>query len=180
MPTVFSHAAIPVALGIGLGKKTISPRLLVTGILFSVIPDFDGIGFWTGISYGSTIGHRGLTHSLLFALVLALLGTLFYRWFRTTAKTTFFFLLLTSVSHALLDSMTNGGLGVAFFWPWTDKRYFLPHQLIEVSPIRPSQFLSKRGYIVMMSELKWIWVPCLSAGFFLMFLRRLWGAIKKS
>ncbi|MDL2283936.1 metal-dependent hydrolase [Oxalobacter sp. OttesenSCG-928-P03] len=173
MPTVLTHAAVPVALGIGLGRKIIPPRLFFTGILFSVIPDFDGIGFWTGISYASTIGHRGLTHSLLFAFGLALLGTLLFKWFRTSAKATFFFLLLTAVSHALLDSITNGGLGIAFFWPWSSKRYFLPWQVIEVSPIRPSHFLSKRGYTVMMSELKWIWAPCISAGVLMMLMRRL-------
>ncbi|WP_269309942.1 metal-dependent hydrolase [Oxalobacter vibrioformis] len=173
MPTLFTHAAIPVGLGIGLGKKTIPTRLLVTGILFSVIPDFDGIGFWTGIAYGSTIGHRGLTHSLVFAVLLALFGTLFFKWFRTTARATFFFLLLTTVSHTLLDSITNGGLGVVFFWPWSNKRYFLPWQVIEVSPIRISDFLSRRGYVVLISELKWIWAPCLSAGFILMATRRI-------
>jgi len=173
VPTIFTHVAVPVGLGIGLGKRAIPPRLLVTGILFSIMPDFDGIGFFTGISYGSTIGHRGLTHSLIFAVGLALFGTFFFRWFRTTAKTTFLFLLLTTISHTLLDSITNGGLGVAFFWPWSDQRYFLPWRGIEVSPMRISAFLSQRGYAVMMSELKWIWVPCLSGGLLLILIRRL-------
>jgi inner membrane protein len=105
--------------------------------------------------------------------VLALFGALFSRWFRTTAKAAFFFLLLTTLSHTLLDSITNGGLGVAFFLPWSGKRYFLPWQVIEVSPIRLSHFLSKRGYAVMMSELKWVWMPCLFGGFFLMLVRRI-------
>ena len=171
MPTILTHAAVPVALGIVLGRKIIPARLFVAGIFLSVIPDIDGIGLFTGISYGSIIGHRGLTHSLVFAASCALFCTLFFRWFRTSAKTAFFFLLVAAVSHPLLDSITSGGLGVAFFWPWSDKRYFLPYQVIAVSPIRLSHFLSKRGYTVMISELKWVWGPCLAMGFSLMLMR---------
>src|SRR4051794_39956246 len=33
------------------------------------LPDIDAIGFFSGVEYGSRLGHRGLTHSFAFAAV---------------------------------------------------------------------------------------------------------------
>jgi hypothetical protein len=35
-------------------------------------------------------------------------------------------LFLATAGHGLLDAMTNGGLGLAFFSPFDNHRYFLP------------------------------------------------------
>jgi inner membrane protein len=40
-------------------------------ILCSILPDIDSIGFHLGIPYSSFWGHRGITHSLTFAAILA-------------------------------------------------------------------------------------------------------------
>ena len=55
--------------------------------------------------------------------------------------------------------MTNGGLGVAFFAPFSDARYFLPWRPIVVSPISIRAFVGPRGLQVMWSEIGWIWAP---------------------
>jgi inner membrane protein len=60
----------------------------------------------------------------------------------------------------LLDGMTNGGLGIAFFSPFSHRRRFLPWRVIEVSPLRPSALFSRRGLQVLRSELRWVWTPC--------------------
>ena len=39
--------------------------------ILAVIPDLDVIGMRYGIPYGDMFGHRGFTHSLFFAVVLA-------------------------------------------------------------------------------------------------------------
>ena len=36
MPTVITHAAVPLCLGLGLGTKVIPPRLLFAGIAVSL------------------------------------------------------------------------------------------------------------------------------------------------
>lgn len=41
MPTIITHAAIPLTLGLGLGTKIIPPRLLLAGIAISMLPDAD-------------------------------------------------------------------------------------------------------------------------------------------
>ena len=55
--------------------------------------------------------------------------------------------------------MTDGGLGVAFFSPFDNTRYFLPFTPIRVSPIGISRFFTASGFAVIRSELLWIWLP---------------------
>jgi len=55
--------------------------------------------------------------------------------------------------------MTDGGLGVAFFSPLDNHRYFLPWRPIHVSPIGIERFFTDRGIAVLQSELLWIWLP---------------------
>ena len=70
MPTVFSHAVVPLALHAGLGRKAIGLRLLAAGIAASVVPDLDVIALRFGIPYGDAFGHRGATHSIAFAVAM--------------------------------------------------------------------------------------------------------------
>jgi inner membrane protein len=105
--------------------------LLIAGVAVSVIPDLDVLAFRYGISYASNFGHRGFSHSLLFAVVLALLGAGAIQYFQTSFGRVFVFLFLAAASHGILDAFTNGGLGIAFLWPFTPERYFAPVQVIE-------------------------------------------------
>ncbi|VEB62341.1 putative membrane protein [Salmonella enterica subsp. enterica] len=86
MPTVITHAAVPLCLGAGLGLKVIPPRLLFAGVVLAMLPDADVLAFKFGVAYGNVFGHRGFTHSLLFAFVLPLLCVLAgRRWFSSWA-----------------------------------------------------------------------------------------------
>lgn len=161
MASVFSHIAIPIALKIAGKKSSISLRLVLLGMLLSVAPDFDSIAFKFGIPYESQWGHRGFTHSIVFAVVIALLCSAFSKKLLAKPKTVFFFSFFSMLSHALLDGLTNGGLGVALFWPFDLDRYFLPLRVIQVSPISVSRFFTERGWVVIQSELLYIWLPCL-------------------
>jgi inner membrane protein len=69
------------------------------------------------------------------------------------------YFLVATASHGLLDAMTDGGLGVAFFSPFDNHRYFLPWRPIHVSPIGVGRFFSERGLAVLQTELLWIWLP---------------------
>ena len=170
MPTIFSHPAVPIAIGLGLGKKIISKRLVAVGAIASILPDLDVIAFSFGIPYDAPLGHRGFTHSLFFALLVAGIGACAYRWCQSSFSRTFWFLLVAMASHGMLDAFTNGGLGIAFFWPWVDDRYFAPWRMIQVSPIGIF-FFSTRGLSVIISELKWVWLPCVLLGIVLAVFR---------
>jgi inner membrane protein len=71
----------------------------------------------------------------------------------------------------LLDALTTGGKGVAFFAPFDNTRYFFPWQVIKVSPIGVKNFFSDRGVAVLLSELKWIGIPLLIS-LFILYIRK--------
>jgi inner membrane protein len=159
MPTIFTHVAVPLAVGVALGTRLISPRLLCAGILASIAPDLDVLGFRLGVAYSAIDGHRGLFHSLAFALFLALLAALAARPLQSTAARAFAFVGIAAASHGLLDMLTTGGMGVALFWPFSDTRHFFPWRLIRVSPLSLQRLLSPAGRAVMASELWVVWLP---------------------
>lgn len=171
MPTVISHALVPIALGVGLGRGVVPLRLVAAGALAAMLPDADVVAFRLGIPYTDAFGHRGASHALLTATLAGLVGAFAARWFGTRPSVVFLFLLAAMASHGLLDTLTDGGLGVALFWPWSDARIFAPFRPIEVSPIGLSRFLSLRGLTVIGSEMLWVWIPCLLAALGLRRLR---------
>jgi inner membrane protein len=176
MASVFSHPAIALGLGPVFASKGVEARLWVAGAACSVVPDIDVIGFHYGIPYGDLFGHRGITHSLLFAAVLASVlvaaVTRSAAW-RGKRLAIGVFLFLCTASHGFFDAMTNGGLGVAFFAPFDGRRYFLPFRPLEVSPIGTHGFFGHRGAAVLETELFWVWLPCLVLGLAATIVRKL-------
>jgi inner membrane protein len=162
MASIFGHALVSVALGKSFSKKHQTWQLFTLAIVCAIIPDADVIGFHFDISYGSFWGHRGFSHSFLFALIFGIIITLtFYRNLFLSRKgiTLILFFFICTASHSILDAMTTGGKGVAFFSPFNDTRYFLPWRPIKVSPIGIMRFFSNRGLKVVSSELLWIGIP---------------------
>jgi len=161
MPSAFGHVLVPLSLRLGLGARRMNARLAAFCAFSAVLPDLDTVGFAFGVPYGSTWGHRGASHSLVAALAWASLAVLLAKRLRSDRAVTFFVTLASTASHALLDAVTNGGKGVALFWPWSDQRWFFPWRPIRVSPIG-ARFFSERGLHVMGSELCWVGLPSLA------------------
>lgn len=173
MPTIVTHAAVPLCLGLGLGSKTIPPRLLLAGIALAMLPDADVLSFHLGVEYGNIFGHRGFTHSLLFAFVVPLLCVMIgRRWFQTGLIRCWLFLTVSLLSHSLLDAITTGGKGVGWLWPWSEARFFAPWRVINVAPLALEKYLTPRGLQVIISELLWVWLPGLILALALWRLRR--------
>lgn len=137
-------------------------RLLLAGVVASMVPDLDVLAFRLGIAYAHDLGHRGITHSFFFAVLLAMAGMLFAKTLRSTPRTVFLFVLLCAASHGILDMLTNGGLGVDYFWPFSGERHFFPCQVIEVSPLSLRRVFGPAGFLVLKSELIWLWLPGVS------------------
>lgn len=173
MATPLSHLAVPLALTAALGTDAVPPGLLALALVCAVLPDLDALGLWLGIPYEHPFGHRGITHSLPFAVALAGAGTLLAP--TAQPRIAFGVLLVSAASHGLIDALTNGGLGIALFSPFSHRRFFLPWRVIEVSPLRPSALFSRRGIEVLRSEMRWVWVPCLAVAIPGMALRGLAG-----
>jgi inner membrane protein len=171
MPTILTHALVPLALGAGLGSARVSRPLLITAIVASMLPDIDVLSFRLGIAYGDVFGHRGATHSIGFALLLGLIALVFARRLGSSRLSAFVFVAISAFSHGLLDMLTNGGHGVALLWPISAVRMFAPWQVIEVSPLGLHRFLDGRGVAVLESEIMWVWLPALVAWILLSLLR---------
>lgn len=161
MASAFSHALVALAMGKVSGHPVMDLRALVLGVLCAVLPDIDVIGFGYGIQYGDLWGHRGLTHSLVFAVLLSagLVAVCYRRESGAVRAGMGLYLFLCAASHGILDALTDGGLGVAFFSPFDTTRYFFPVRPVAVSPIGIREFFNEQGLYVLASEAKWIWLP---------------------
>jgi inner membrane protein len=118
----------------------------------SMLPDADVLGMALGVPYEHSWGHRGATHSLLFAVAVGgVVGWLAPRFGGPRGRT-WLIATVVAASHSLLDTLTDGGLGCALLWPFDLTRYFAPWQPIPVSPIGLA-FLSPQGAFVAAIEL---------------------------
>ena len=161
MASAFSHAVAALSIGTCFYTPETPKRVWMAGAICSVVPDLDVIGFRVGVRYGDFWGHRGFTHSLVFAAILAVAAVVVVdrQQSSVSRSSVWLYLFLATASHGFLDAMTDGGLGVAFFAPFDNHRYFLPWTPIRASPIGIGRFFGARGLAVIQSELLWIWIP---------------------
>ncbi|HEY3448079.1 MAG TPA: metal-dependent hydrolase [Myxococcales bacterium] len=153
MPSI-GHAMVGLAAGRLHARRR--EELASSMFLFAVIgmlPDLDAIAFVLRIPYEAPFGHRGAVHSIgmavLMSLALGLLGKRFKFPFVRVALVSFGALVV----HDLCDAATDGGLGIALFWPFSNERIFLPWTPIPVAPIGLRGLLTPWGQRVMAVEL---------------------------
>jgi inner membrane protein len=158
MATIISHPAVLMVFYPTFSRYQFLLGTWIAAAICSIVPDFDVIGFQLGIQYGDILGHRGLTHSILFAFLLSAIVAVIIQQKEKIAA--FLFLFVCTLSHGILDALTDGGLGIAFLSPFSNTRYFFPWRPLEVSPIGISGFLSDPALSVLMTEIKFIWIPC--------------------
>ena len=161
MASAFSHAVAALGIGAIVLPAGVPRRAWITGAIAAAAPDLDVLGYWAGVPYDSPWGHRGMTHSLLAAVMAGTLLALVLQ--REAAGATRLrlatFLVIAVAFHGVLDAFTDGGGGVAFFAPFDDRRYFFPWRPIRVSPLSVSRFLTARGMRILANEMLWIWCP---------------------
>ncbi len=152
MPTALTHAVVGASLTALAPAASRSPALAAGLACAAAAPDLDVIGFALGVPYEHPVGHRGLSHGLPFA---ALVGAL--AWPRLGRSA--FLVFLAVASHGFLDAFTDAGLGIGFFVPLHDGRFFFPWRPIRTSPLDPSAFFSAAGARVLLNEIVWVWLP---------------------
>ncbi len=158
MASIFTHPVVAIAFSPWVNTPN-KRKVIISGIILSIFPDIDVIAFKFGIPYEHMFGHRGFTHSIAFALLFSWAVA----WFITKPSklVIWLYLFICMVSHGILDALTNGGLGIAFFAPFSNERYFLPTQPIQVSTLHVQHFFSEHGVTVMKSEFLYVWLPLL-------------------
>jgi inner membrane protein len=154
MATDYTHAIV----GLGLARLYVREPMpwaywgLAT--LLPIVPDLDVFSIY---AYGNLLGHRGITHSLLFALLLSVIVTAAtFRWFRVRWWTLAILFFAIIASHDLLDAMTRGGENIPFFWPFGG-RYgnWGPLPVSDISLDLPDPRHSR----AIRAELLWVWLP---------------------
>ena len=156
MPTILTHAALPLIAAWGLGEQRVPRKLALAGAIIAILPDLDVAGRAFGISAESLLGHRGISHSAVIAALLAILSAAAVK---LPVQTSLAFLFLSALSHGLTDMLTDGGKGIALLWPMSDERLFAPVRPIEVSPILLRGFENGKLPLVLASELIWLIAP---------------------
>lgn len=118
MASVFGHTALGATLGVLLLQERWHWRWWALAAACAFLPDADVIGFKFHVPYAGLWGHRGLTHSILAAAVVATVLVGFYSLRRATlapALTRIWVLLfLATASHGVLDAMTTAVWGLLF------------------------------------------------------------------
>jgi len=147
-----------VMMGLAAGRlQARRPRELAGSMvlfaLVSLLPDLDVVAFSLGIPYQATFGHRGASHSVGMAAVVAAALALAARAVRRSPWRIGLTAFGALVAHDLADALTDGGLGAALLWPLSDRRIFLPWRPIPVAPIGLLRLLSAHGLGIMLAEL---------------------------
>jgi inner membrane protein len=120
-------------------------------VILACLPDIDVVAFRLGIPYSAPFGHRGAFHSLVFAALLGIVAGALARAMGMPSGRVALVSGLVVATHGLLDTLTDGGLGIALLWPFTNDRYFAPWQPIPVSPLG-TRAVSARGLALMARE----------------------------
>jgi membrane-bound metal-dependent hydrolase YbcI (DUF457 family) len=98
------------------------PVLLVTSLLFSLLPDFDALPGLLAGDMGRF--HNHWTHSLVVGLGLAMLGASLIRWRYNSGFLIPFLVAFSSYAlHVVMDYFTYDSRGVMFVWPFSSDRF---------------------------------------------------------
>lgn len=112
---------------------------VVSAGLLAVLPDLD-TAYMSWVPYEDFLGHRGFWHSpFVLAFLSIVLAAFIGGLVRQVSGRVVLLLGATwaaaSVSHSLLDALTDGGLGVMMFFPFSQERFFFAWQPIHVARI---------------------------------------------
>jgi inner membrane protein len=98
-------------------RKGLAQRLALYALL-AVAPDLDLVPIALGWGHLVPLGHRGATHSLAVAALVA--AAVAFAWPGTSRVRTGLFAFLAMASHGLVDPLVEGSSGTALLWPFAN------------------------------------------------------------
>ncbi|MBP1627461.1 MAG: ybcI [Holophagaceae bacterium] len=162
VPSFLGHAVAGATLYALFQDEAPQPRTRNWALFCALAPDLDWFMTFLHLSGRHVLNHRGVTHSLCAALILATMVMVLA--FRKEERNPRLWLcmLACAFSHCLLDACTQGGVGVAVFVPITKVRFVCAWQPIQVGPI-PLNFKLLQGFLTALwTEVVWIGIPALA------------------
>lgn len=119
-----TQIALGAAVGEAVAGKKAGNKAVLWGAIAGTIPDLDVFAGKLMDTVDALIFHRGMTHSITFALILSpILGYYLKQLYKknpTTGKEWTLLIFLSLFTHALLDCFTTWG--TQLFWPFSDER----------------------------------------------------------
>ena len=157
MPTVLTHAVLGWAIARGArpsGARGLGVSFVAAAALLATLADLDVVGLWLGVPYAAPLGHRGGTHSGLFALGISALALWTLRLSgRDAGAAAFVVLFAAAASHPLLDMLTDAGKGCALAAPFSSERFFWGVRPLPTSPL----VATPRVLVVLAWEIALLW-----------------------
>lgn len=119
-----THIALGACLGDAFAGKRLGKKAMFWGAVAQSVPDIDFIASAWSSTAENLLAHRGFTHSILFAIIMApLLAMLAERWHRPhdiSLKKWIIFFGVQLFIHLLIDGMNVYGVG--WFEPFSHHR----------------------------------------------------------
>jgi inner membrane protein len=130
------------------GKELCKTMAAYAGL--SMLPDLDIVPLAFGVHDTGLYGHRGITHTWLFAALVSVIAWCIFRKGRIPIRVAVL-TFITIASHGLLDASTTDSRGIHLLWPLVSERIVMPIRPIPVAPSGIA-FLSWRGVQVSLVE----------------------------
>lgn len=161
MSSLFGHALAGLTLSAAFMEGKPPRRTWAFAMACAMAPDLDWFTGFLDLSHSHSLSHRGMSHSLAAAVLLAAAAML--TGFRPHLRSPRHWacMLSAAFSHGLLDACTFGGTGVAFLLPFSEARFVCVWQPIFVSPIPLSGKLLDWLLFSLGTEIVWIGIPAL-------------------
>ncbi len=165
MATSIGHGLAGWALGAATDPERTSRRFATACAAAAVIPDLDVLlRFLPGSTYAALGGHRGITHSLFFAVVAgAVIALIAFRRSELPRLRAWVGLAGALASHDVLDMLTSYGEGVTLFAPFSWRVVTLPwHPLDPDAAAHAASTAWGQVGLAVGNEALWVWLPALA------------------
>jgi inner membrane protein len=159
MSSLFGHALAGLAISAAFTQSRPPRRTWAFAMACALAPDLDWFTGFLRSADGTSLAHRGMSHSLIAAALIATAAMLIGFRPHLRSPRHWACMLGAAFSHGLLDACTFGGTGVAFLLPFSKARFVCLWQPIFVSPIPLSGKLLDWLLFSLGTELVWIGLP---------------------
>ena len=163
MPTPLTHALAGITVAAPLRLRPTPRRTWIAAACCAMLPDIDITWYSRRMPHDTFLAHRGITHSLAFAAVVAAIvtGLAFTgpAW-RGARLRLWLTLALAMASHGLLDALTRYDRGVMLLAPFSRQRFVFPWHPLAL-PFPPSlPGWGARLWWIAVWEVSCVWLPC--------------------
>ena len=174
MSTVISHSLV----GAGISsffRFENKKKIMITSLLLAALPDSDTL-VMTAIGCGTIFDHRGVFHSIFFAILVGSLVAYLFKQKKWIEPSEFIKLAIlfsaVTFSHPFADGFsTSWRYGVSYLAPFDMTKYFWFSSPLPLVPLSPVQLFSARGINIFLVEVAMLWT--FVAGAFL------WNSVPK-